>query len=150
MRFQKHRKVVPTCSGDLYHVLYRATVKANGDIVLVEDGKEDIKQKINSFRDVTDMSYILKQMALGNTSVLNASPGMYGDFTKMPKTMAEAMQIMIDAEKAFYELPIDVRNNFDNDVQKWIAIAGTEDWVNKMNFALKDEESEVKLNVQES
>lgn len=138
MKIPKGHSFVPTYSGENYHIIYRAKVKANGELDLVEDGKEDIKEKINSFRDTTDMMYILRQMALGNTSVLMRSPGDYGDFTGMPKTMAEAMQLQIDAERAFYDLPLDIRNNFDNDVRRWLSTAGNEEWAKKMNFIKED------------
>lgn len=144
MRIPKGHNFVPTYSGELYHTIYRAKVKANGELDLVEDGKEDIKEKINSFRDTTDMQYILRQMALGNTSVLLKSPGDYGDFTGMPKTMAEAMQLQIDAERAFYDLPLDIRNNFDNDVHRWLSTAGDEEWAKKMNFVKDNIDDTVK------
>lgn len=134
MKIPKGHVFQPSYQGELFHILYKSKVSKNGDIELVEDGKEDIKEKINSWRDQTDMAYILRQMALGDTSVLNRSPGSYGDFTKMPNTMQEMLQLRIDAERAFYELPLDVRNNFDNDVSRWLATAGSEEWTKKMNF----------------
>lgn len=138
MRDPKNRKCEPSPAGDVYHTLYKTKVHVDGSFDLIEDGKENWQEYIDSFRESTDMSYILKQLAIGNTQVVNQTPGYYGDFTKMPSTMAEAMQIMMDAETAFYELPLDIRNNFDNNVSIWLATAGQEDWSKKMNF-VKDE-----------
>ena len=148
-RIPKGHTFVPSCCGERYRTIYKANVRKDGIIELIEDGKEDLQEKYNSMRDVTDMSYILKQMSLGDTSVLNRSAGVYGDFTKMPKTMAEAMQLMIDAERAFLELPLDIRNNFDNDYQIWLATAGEEDWSKKMNFIEDKVVEEVKENVED-
>ena len=144
-RFPKGRKVVPTCPGDRYATIYRGVYNENGHMELVEDGKEDIKEKINSYRDGTDMSYILKQLSLGNTEVVNANPGMYGDFTKIPNTMQGMYQMMLDAERTFLELPVDIRNNFNHDFKEWLANAGSEDWSKKMNFIdeIKEEGEEV-------
>lgn len=135
-----------SCSGDLYHVLYTSHVNSDGTIDLVESGKDDIREYINSFREQTDISFILRQIALGNTSGLTDKQPMYGDFTQLPKSYAEALQLVYDAEERFMGLPVDVRNQFDNDFKQWFAQAGSDQWFEKMDSViLKPEvESEVK------
>lgn len=112
-----------TSAGDEFHVIYNAKLLDDGTIKLIESDKEDIQAKIDSFRDQTDMAYILRQLQLGDTSVLTSKQPMYGDFTAMPKNMLEAMQIMIDGEKAFYDLDLDTRQKFDNNFRKWMIDA---------------------------
>lgn len=129
--------------GSLEKQLYAAKVLKDGTIDIQPSGKENIQDKIESFRSQTDMSYILKQIALGNDDVLVRSIGQYGDFTEMPKTMAEAMQLQIDAEKEFYKLDLDTRNKFNNDFRNWLVTAGTPEWIEKMNIiqdAIKEDE----------
>lgn len=126
--------------GDPIRTVYEAKVLPDGQLDIVAAGKEDMQTKIESFRSSTDMSYILKQIALGNNDVLVQSVGQYGDFTQMPKTMAEAMQLQIDAEKEFYKLPLDVRGKFENDYRRWLVGAGSSDWIEKMGLASKDDE----------
>lgn len=132
-----------SCSGDKYHVIYSPIVNADGTITLKETGKDDIQEMINSYRDQTDMSFILAAMAAGDTSVLSQKEPMYGDFTKMPKTYAEALQMVIDAEDKFYDLPADIRNKFDNDYKQWFAQAGSADWLEKMNYDPESKEDTV-------
>lgn len=127
-----------TCAGSVDHVIYSPKLRPDGSFSLVESGRESIKDKINSFREQTDIAYILKRLQLGDTSVLR-SDGVYGDFTQMPKTFAEAMQLQIDGERQFMKLPLDVRNEFDNDFRKWFSSAGSDDWFNKMQPVLPDE-----------
>ena len=112
--------------------LYSAKVLPDGSIEVVQSGKENIQDKIEAQREQTDMSYIIKQIMLGNGDVLNLSPGQYGDFTKAPKSMAEAIQLQIDAEKAWYGLPVEIRSRFDNDLTRWLVTAGTDEWNKKM------------------
>lgn len=123
-----------TCPGSPDRILYDAKVKFDGSIDVVPTGKENIQDKIESFRDQTDMSYIIKQLQLGNVGVLTVNPGQYGDFTQAPKNMAEALQLQIDAEKAWNGLPVDVRAKFDYDLNKWLVTAGSEEWNAKMSL----------------
>lgn len=117
-----------TCSGEQDRIIYKTKVMPDGTLDIQPSGKESIQAKIESFRPQTDMAFILKQMQLGNLDVLNGAHGSYGDFTQMPKTMAEAMQLRIDAEDAWYKLPVDTRAKFDHDLNKWLATAGTKEW----------------------
>lgn len=131
-----------TSSGEKFHINYSPKVLPDGRIELIESGKEDISEYINSFRDSTDMAFILNRLAMGDTSVLNKSIPTYGDFTEMPKTYAESLQLVIDSKKKFYELPLDVRNKFDNDYQKWFVTAGSDVWIEKMGYT-KSNQSDV-------
>lgn len=137
-----------TSSGNKYHIKYTPKLMNDGTIKLIESGKDDIKASINSFHDVTDMAYVLRQLQLGDTSVLTSKMPMYGDFTKMPNNMHEAMQLMIDGERKFYELPLEVRQKFDNNFRKWMIDAGNEEWLSKMGIKIEspvvDQKEEVK------
>lgn len=134
-----------TCSGSPEKVIYSGKVLPNGVLDVVESGLENIQDKIESFRSQTDMAYILKQIALGNNDVLVRSIGQYGDFTEMPKTMAEAMQLQIDAEKEFYKLDLDTRGKFNNDYRQWLVSAGSPEWIKKMGIIeqVKAEDEEI-------
>lgn len=132
-----------SCPGEEYHIIYSPIVKPDGTIVLEVSGKESIKDMINSQLAQTDMSWILKQLSLGNTSVLNQNTPMYGDFTNMPKSNAEFLQMYIDGENAFNKLDPEIRAKFDNDFMQWFATAGTNDWSEKMNLLRPDPEEAV-------
>ena len=137
MRNPKAKIVDPniyhSCPGDTYHIEYSAQILSNGNILLKESGKEDIQAKIDSYREQTDMAYILRQLMLGDTSVLRDG-AMYGDFTVMPNNMLDAMQLMLDGERAFYELDLETRQKFDNNFRQWMISAGSEEWLKKMNI----------------
>lgn len=120
-----------TCPGDRYHTIYSPRVLENGTIELVETGKDDIQEMIDSQREQTDIHYIIKRLQMGDTSVLNQREPMYGDFTKFPKTQAEILQLMIDAKYEFEHLPLEDRNKFDGDFNKWFVSLGRVDDVIK-------------------
>lgn len=121
-----------TDPGSPINILYDAKVMPDGTIKLEEAGTENIQDKIEACRSTTDMSYIIHRLQIGNTDVITVNNGQYGDFTKVPKSMAEALQIQIDAEKAWYGMPVEVRSKFDNDFTKWLVTAGSEEWTSKM------------------
>lgn len=132
-----------TDPGEKFRIEYSPKVMPDGTIELQESGKIDIDAFINSQRDQTDMAYILKQLSLGNTNVIQKGSPMFGDFTDpdLPKTYAEALQLQIDAAKSFYMLPVDVRAKFENDFNRYFAQAGTDEWFDKLGLK-KTEEKE--------
>lgn len=125
-----------TCAGSRVKTIYSSKVLPTGEIVLTASGKEDVQDYINSFRESTDMSYILHQLALGNTDVLNQKQMMFGDFTDVPESLAEAQQMLIDGEAAFYKLPLDVRQKFNNDFRNWLFTSGQPEWMEKMSHLI--------------
>lgn len=135
MRNKKARVPDPnefvSCSGNLFEIQYSSKVLPDGTIELVESGKVDIKQMINSQRDSTDIAYIMNAIENGDQSMLNFN-GFYGDMTAFPKTFAEVLQLELDAKQSFYDLPPEVRNRFDNDFNQYFATAGSEEWLEKL------------------
>lgn len=125
--------------GDDFHIEYTAEIQKDGTIKLVECGKMNIKEYINSFKESTDMEYILKCMALGDDSVLTHKQPIFGDFTEAPTSLMEFQQRMIDGQRAFMSLPVDVRNEYDHDLMKFMADVGSEKWMNAMKDMLPKE-----------
>lgn len=131
---------IHSCPGSAEHVLYKGVVLKDGTIDLRKCGTENIKDKIQSFKELTDIEYIRKRLALGDVSVLNQVEAFYGDYSEVPTTKQEVLQMFIDGQKAFMSLDVDTRNKFDNDFNKWFAQAGTEEWFKRMNIELKGEQ----------
>lgn len=129
-----------TDPGSPEHILYSGKVLPDGTIRLDEVGKENIQEIINAAAETCDMAYILHELALGNTSVLNQREASYGDFSAAPKSLMEAMQIMIDGEQAFLKLPLETRQKFDNSYMLWLSTNGSNEWIEKMGFKHDTEE----------
>lgn len=128
--------------GSPVHILYSGKVMKDGKIQLTESGKEDIQEMIDSYRESTDLAFILRQLNAGNTAVLNEKDPMYGDFTKVPTSMMDAKQMELDAEKEFLQLPLEVREQFDNNYLNWLFNAGSSEWLDKMKPVLPSNEME--------
>lgn len=120
--------------GDLFHDVLSPSFRPDGTIQLSVSDRIDIKKEINSHRDETDMAFILSRLMAGDDSVLNPRPPMYGDFTQFPKSYVEMLNMVLDGERYFDSLPLDVRKDFDNDRGKWFASIGRPEWFEKMGF----------------
>lgn len=107
--------------GSRIKILYAPVFDSAGHMSLVESGKEDIYDYIQSHADSVDIHIILKRFAMGDVSVLSRVQGTYGDFTQMPKTFAEALNTLVAAEQYFNSLPVEVRQRFDHNFNQFIA-----------------------------
>lgn len=125
--------------GDPIQIVYSPTVNEDGTIDLVETGKIDLDAQIQSYKESTDIRTILARCAEGDMSGLNVRTPLYGDFTKMPKTYAEALQLKIDADNLFYSLPPEIRQKFDNDTNKFFAQSGTQEWYENIEGVLPED-----------
>lgn len=128
-----------TDPGNPYHVIYSPKVLKDGSIDLVESGVEDTDEIIQSFKESTDIRMILSRVANGETELLNEKNGIFGDFTGMPKTYAEALQLHIDANRLFNSLPVELKQKFDNDENKFFVEAGSKEWCEKLADVLPAE-----------
>ena len=123
-----------TCSGDLMKPVLSGKLMPDGTIKLTEVDQIDIKAEINSHAATCDMAYILSRLKSGDSSVLSVQSGVYGDFTVFPRTYAEMLQLVQSGEDTFNSLPLDVRASFDNNIQKWFASIGSDEWRDKMKI----------------
>lgn len=121
-----------TNPGSDIHVLYNAELLPNGIVALTPNGKESISEKINAEKQFTDISYIMQRLELGDDSMLRTDV-QYGDFTQGPRTLAEHLQIFINARQSFDALDLETKNKFDNNYMYWLQEAGTEDWQKNMS-----------------
>lgn len=131
--------VIYSDPGDPIHILYAPKVLDDGQIELVEAGKENTDEIINSYKESTDIQIILQRAAIGDMSGLNVKNPMYGDFTQVPKTFAEVLQLQMDSERLFNNLPADVRQKFDNDKNKFFAQSGTVEWYENIKDVIPDD-----------
>lgn len=122
-------------AGSPIKITYGPKFDGNGRMYLVETGKENLYDYIQSHADSVDIHVILKQYQNGDVSVLSRVQGAYGDFTQMPKTFAEALNTLIAAEQYFNGLPVDVRAQFGHNFNQFIASMDAPDFTSRMGIA---------------
>lgn len=121
-----------SCPGSSKHQLYSSYYDEAGVLRLDPVGVEDTDEIIESFRASTELSVIIARFLNGDTTALDRQRGFYADLTNAPKTMRDALDIVMKAEGAFNALPVDVRKEFGNDWQAWLAQSGSEEWTKIM------------------
>lgn len=117
----------PSATGSRKQPQYKMTVnEETGAHELKQKGEIDLYAQIQSFKDSADINVILARFARGDVSALSKIQGVYGDFTQMPTTLAELSQRVLDAENLFYQLPLEIREEFDHNPSIFYASMDTE------------------------
>lgn len=114
--------------GSAVRPVYAPSVAYNGSMELEIVGAENTDEIIQSYAESTDIRVILSRVASGEVELLNQSKGSFGDFTKMPTSLAEVLQLQMDSNKLFNSLPVDVRRKFNDDPNQFFASAGSQQW----------------------
>lgn len=125
--------------GDPKHPIYKPVVGKDGVVDLEISGYENTDEIIQSYAESTDIRVILQRVAAGEVQLLNQRNAMFGDFTGMPKTYAEMLQLHINSNRLFESLPLDVRQQFNNDPNQFFAQAGNSEWFEKLDPILPAE-----------
>lgn len=133
-QFDPHDRVHQP-QGNPIKTIYGPKFDGNGRMYLIETGKENLYDYIQSHADSVDIHVILKQFQNGDVSVLSRVQGAYGDFTQMPKTFAEALNTLIAAEQYFNSLPVEVRSQFNHNFNQFIASMDAPDFTSRMGIA---------------
>lgn len=115
------RERVPANAGTREHTLYIAQFDEYGNHTLVESGKENLYDYIQSHKESVDIHVIMERFARGDVQALQRRQAMFGDFTDFPTTYAGMLNAVQAGEQHFMSLPLEVRQRFDNNFAKWLA-----------------------------
>ena len=139
------RKRIYSSSGDKTEPIYEPVLNDDGTIDLVVTGERDLQEYIQSFAEDCTLENILKRYALGDQTALSKVQGFYADTTEMPKTFRDVLDSVIKGQSMFDQLPIEIKQKFNNDFNQWFVDIGSEDWCAAMGLEKASEiVSEVK------
>lgn len=119
-QFHEHARVYAN-PGNPEKILYSPQFKEDGSMELIEAGKENLYDYIQSHKDSVDINIILKRFARGDVTALQRRQAVFGDFSDAPATYAEALNSMIVAEQYFNALPLETRARFDHNFHKFLV-----------------------------
>lgn len=79
---------------------------------------------IQSAKDECDINIMLERMSRGILPDISNLTPLFGDFTNSANDYHDALNTVIAAQEAFFELPANLRSRFDNDPEKLLAFLG--------------------------
>lgn len=111
----------------------RAGEIKNNKLVVVDKAEKDLYSYINSHSDSVNIHVLLNRFKNGDTEALMQRAGAYIDISAMPANINEFMELARNAENLFNELPIEVKESFNNNVLEFISTVGDDSWKEKMS-----------------
>lgn len=136
-----HERVISN-PGSPVRPVFSPVYDKNGVIDLEQTGQENLYDYIQSHKDSVDIHKILKRFESGDVSAFSRVQGFYGDFTEVPRTYAEALNSIIQAEQYFNSLPVDTRAKFNHSFSQFLAQTGSDSWMLSMGFTKPQSDSQ--------
>lgn len=120
--------------GDPIHITYAGHYDDKGRVVLVESGRENIYDQIQSHAESCDIHVLMKRYMNGDVSALSQAQGQFLDVTDFPKTYADMLNFVNDMERSFMSLPAEVRVKFGNSFSEYLAASGAPDFLERLGI----------------
>lgn len=124
MKFNKlfdHKKPPKTVAGERYKIEYKLELDEHGVEHLVECGKTDMQEFIQSHADSVDLNLMIQRYTMGDTDALERMQGFYADVSGMPVSMAEMLNVHNKGKMLFETLPQEIREVYGNNYVSFLA-----------------------------
>lgn len=132
-QFERTDKKYTCPTGTECDKTYEMTINENGEKKLKQKGYTNRYEKVQSHAEECKIENILARATV-DPSVLNARTGQYIDTVDMPKSLAEAQMLMQKVENEFNSLPVEVRKEFNNSAEEYIAAYGGKKWAEALGL----------------
>lgn len=120
MSHQTTRHTVP--SGEQYKQDYIMQYDKNGHKYLKPNGLIDLQEQIQKDLESVKLQNIIAR-CVDPMELVGKNKGII-DITKMPNTLMEAKNVIINAKNFFDRLPAKVKQMYENNAEKFIADGG--------------------------
>lgn len=136
--------------GRKVRLTFRWRFDEHGNKYLEKDEEINRDAEIQSYLEETKIENIIQRASFDPSIVLGGTltEAQAVDYTDMPTTLAEAQNLMIDVKNAWSKLPREIKQKFDNDVDKFIHGYGSMEWASALGLMDEgkpvEEEKEVK------
>lgn len=145
-KYNEHERFY-TDSGSPIKIEFQLRV-VDDEETLVETGKTNLYEYIQSHADSVDITKILERCALiEDYSYLNRMPAEFMDVSDAPANLAEAYAAVQDAKNFFDRMPINIKESYDNNFIQFLSGLGKEKFVNTVvDFLNKEKAKEDRKN----
>lgn len=100
-------------------------------------GEKNLDAIIQSNKDTGNVALLVAKYNAGDDEALNRVRGVYGDFRNMPATYAEMVSRLNECRTVFEALPVDIKEQFDNNPDVFWSEYGTERFNNIITGSLE-------------
>lgn len=107
---------------------HRLVMDKDGTDHLVKDVKINIYERIQASAEQSDINNIIRRAKAGDPTALHQVKGEYMNVLGAPKDLRDAQEFVINAERQFNSLPLDIKKAFDNNPRKYVALYGTKEF----------------------
>lgn len=127
-RTKYDRLQVSAEAGSPIKVKYKGAYDENGVFDLVESGKENLYDYIQSFKDSVDIHVILAKYMNGDQTALNRYEPLFGDFSQLPDNLPAMLNVIEAAKDSFNQLDPALREKFGNNFLAFAGAIGSDDF----------------------
>lgn len=89
-------------------------------------GEKNLDAIIQSNKDTGNVALLVAKYNAGDEEALNKVRGVFGDFRNMPSTYAEMVSRLNECRSVFEALPVDIKEQFDNNPDVFWSEYGSE------------------------
>lgn len=124
--YEEHERTFAP-AGDEIEPTYEYVINNKGQKVLEQTGTKNTRLEIQADLEETKIENILARVAVGDYTDFRPD-GIYEDVSGMPNNMIEAMQTIQNMKNYWSKVPNEIKNKYHNNVDEFIAQAGSEAW----------------------
>lgn len=111
---EKRDYEVATEPGDKMRQMWRTKIDVDGIKKLVPDGEYDQDAEIQLYEESVNVNNIIERYINGDDSALDRAKAFYADVSKVPKNMAQILEMNNQAQQVFMQLDPKIRELYDN------------------------------------
>lgn len=113
--------------------------RETGHKIIEENGSINTWLQVQASKDRADINSIIERYTRGDLSGWkDPEKGLFADFTGIPDNMIEIANMRLKAQKQWNALPLEIRREYNHDVDTYFADIGSEKWL-KIHGLMKEE-----------
>lgn len=117
----------PTEPGSPFEWTWKEQYDKNGYCTVVHDRQFNMQEEIQSHAESVDLEILIARYESGDLDALNQKQPSFADIIDVPNSYADVMNMRAATKRYFYDLPIEVRSEFNQDFEQFAAQLGSEE-----------------------
>lgn len=108
-------------TGDGYENEYELKIDNGMEVLVKQKDRKNLQAQIDASKDSCDIAKIIEKYVItGDESLINEKETFFGDFTKAPKSLIEAQNQLLEAQRSFDKLSPEIKGLYHNNIYEFI------------------------------